>query len=222
MGKLNIIKRIANIIFHNKLNLLKDKITPKKFKNYSSDLKINEYNLKNQYEKVEKILEKYSDNPAKLIEYIEGAKTPIYVVNNAEKILLKIKEEQGFIMPKDGLEALYLNLVLNRKIKFNTKEMFVMDKNFSSYLFAYEFYKWYCYKTGTKGYEKETQIKFKKVFNYSDSSSMEELSYDDIIELKTAIKRDIEAINFVKNYSKKHQQSSKVYEKLKEGKCANI
>lgn len=222
MEKLNLIRRIAAIIYKNKLGLLKTKITPNKFKKYNANLKIKEYNPILQGEKVEKILEKYSADPIKLLEYIKGGNTPVYIKNDADKILSCIKEEQGFISPKKGLEALYLNLVLNKKIAYETPEMFIINANFSSYLFVYEFYKWYCYKTGIKGYEKETQIKFKKVFNFSESSKLEELTYDDIIELKTAIKRDIEAIDFVKNYSRKHFGSSKAYKKLKETKFANI
>jgi len=222
MKKFNLIKRIANIIFNKKLNLLKSKITPKKFKNYSEDLKIKKYNPLLQGEKVERILEKYSSDPKKLIEYIKGASTPIYLVKKPERILSKIKEEQGFIMPKEGIEALYLNLILNKKISFETSEMFIIDKDFSSYLFAYEFYKWYCYKTGVKGYEKETQIKFKKVFNFSAAPKTDDLTFDEIIELKTAIRRDIEAIEFVKNYSMKHSKGSEAFLKIIKGQSASI
>ena len=222
MNKNSLIKRIANVIYNNKLTLLKSKITPKKFINYSSDLKLDDKNALLQGEKVEKILDKYKSDPKKLIEYIKGANTPIYIVKNCSKLLSKIHEEQGFIMPQKGLCALYLNLILNKKISFNTSEMFIMDKNLTPYLFVYEFYKWYCYKTGAKGYEYDTQIKFKKVFNYSSVSQKDELTFDEIIELKTAIKRDIEAIEFVKNYSKKHQQASKVFKTLKQGKQVNV
>lgn len=211
-----VIKTIANIIFKNKLSLLKAKITPKKL--YFKDLKIKEHNSILQGEKVEKILDKYSSDPKKLVQYIKGANTDIYIVKNPNKILSKIKEEQGFIMPQKGLSALYLNLILNKKISFKTPEMFVIERDFSSYLFAYEFYKWYCYKTGVKGYEKETQDKYKNLF----STNTDELTFDEIIELKTAIKRDIEAIDFVKNYSRKHSQSSKVYKTIVQGSSAQI
>ncbi len=216
MGKMNFIKRIANIIFKSKLNLLKIKITPKKF--YSKDLNINKHNSILQGEKVEKILDKYKSDPKKLIEYIKGANTPIYIAKNPDKFLSKIKQNQGFIMPQKGFYALYLNLILNKKISFKTSEMFVIDKDFSSYLFVYEFYKWYSYKTGVKGYEIETQDKY----NNLSSTNYENLTFDEIIELKTAIKRDIEAIEFVKNYSQKHNQSLKVFGKIKQGKAANI
>ena len=211
-----IIKRIANIIFHNKLNLLKAKITPKKL--YSKDLKLNEHNALLQGEKVENILNKYSSDHKKLVQYIQGAKTDIYIVKNADKMLSKIGEEQGFIMPQKSIRALYLNLILNKKISFKTPEMFVIEKDFSPYLFAYEFYKWYCYKTGVKGYEEETQEKYKNLF----STKTDELTFDEIIELKTAIRRDIEAIEFVKKYSQKHSQSSKVYKNLVQGASVQV
>ncbi|MBR2068255.1 MAG: hypothetical protein IJ877_00700 [Candidatus Gastranaerophilales bacterium] len=218
----SIIKRIAKIICANKIALLKMKITPKKFCNYSADLQIKAYNADLQADKVEKIIQKYSSDPKKLIEYIKGAKTQIHVIKKPEKLLSKIGEEAGFITPLKGIKALYLNLLLNKKISFKTPEMFVIDKDFSSYLFCYEFYKWYCYKTGIKGYDIKSQEKYKKVFNYCETSKIEDLTFDEIIELKTAIKRDIEAIEFVKNYSKKHSQSSKVLNKIKQGKAVRI
>ncbi len=219
MGKINLIKRIAKVIYANKILLLKSKITPKKFPGYSLGLKINEHNVALQNEKVERILDKYKSDPKKLIEYIKGANTPIYLVKNPEKILSKIKEEQGFIMPQKGICALYLNLILNKKISFETSEMFIISKDFSPYLFVYEFYKWHSYKTGAKGYEKNTQEKYKKLFSLKNQ---DELTFDEIIELKQAIRRDIEAIEFVKKYSQKNQQSKKVFGKIKQGQCANI
>ena len=221
MKKNDIVKRIAKIIYRSKLALLKNKITPKKFINYSNDINIEKHNAKLQCEKVEKILEKYSSNPEKLIDYIKRANTSVYIVRNT-RFLTKIALEQGFIVPQKGLKALYLNLILNKKISFETPEMFVIETNFSSYLFTYEFYKWYCYKTGTKGYENETQIKFQKVFNFSKTPQIEDLTFDEIIELKTAIKRDIEAIEFVKNYSIKHSGVKNAFGKIIQGKSASI
>ena len=222
MGKFKLIKRIAKIIYGKKLALLRAKITPDKFAKYSKDVQINEFNPLLQGEKVEKILEKYSCDPKKLIEYIKGAKTPIYLVSNPEKLLGKIKEEEGFILPQKGFSALYLNLILNKKISFETSEMFVISKDFSSYLFCYEFYKWYCYKTGVKGYDIKTQENYKNVFSLTSNSKIDELTFDEIIELKTAIKRDIEAIEFVKNYSMKHSQSSINLAKIKQGKTVRV
>jgi hypothetical protein len=48
------------------------------------------------------------------------------------------------------------------------------------------------------GYEEETQEMFKEVFELCETSKIETLNYEEIMNLKSAIKRDIEAINFVK------------------------
>ena len=133
-----------------------------KDKNYEKD--------KANQEKIENIIEKYINEPEKFFEYIKGAKTPIYKIKNADKILAKINEQEGFILPKKGLKALYLNLILNKKISFKTPEMFVLrNGELNTYAFIYQFYNWYCYKMKLSGFDDETQEKFKHIFEICET-----------------------------------------------------
>ena len=174
-------------------------------------------------EKIENIIEKYINKPEKFFDYIKGAKTPIYKIKNADKILNKINEQEGFILPKKGIKALYLNLILNKKFAFKTPEMFVLrNGELNTYAFIYQFYNWYCYKMQLSGFEDETQENFKHVFEICETSKIDSLNYQEIINLKSAIKRDIEAINFVKKMAQKFSMSKKNLIKIKEGKAINI
>lgn len=174
-------------------------------------------------QKVENLIEKYINDPNKLFDYIKGAKTPIYKIKNAKKILEKIGEFEGFILPKKGLKALYLNLILNKKISFKTSEMFVISSyNVNLYAFLYQFYNWYCYKMKLSGYEDDVQEQFKHVFEICETSKINELSYDEILNLKSAIKRDIEAIDFVKKITQKIILSKRNLEKIKQGQSINV
>lgn len=174
-------------------------------------------------EKIEKILNNFIDNPKELFNYIKGAKTPVYKTIFAKKILSLIKEDEGFILPKKGMEALYLNLILNKKISFKTKEMFVISSyEVNKTILAYQFYIWYSYKMKLEGYENEVQDKFKNIFNICETNKIEELTYEEILELKSAIKRDIEAINFVKKYSQKKYKAKEAIDKIKEGKKISV
>lgn len=174
-------------------------------------------------EKIEKLIEKYIDEPKKLFDFIKGANTPIYKIKNADKILSKINENEGFILPKKGLKALYLNLILNHKFALKTPDMFVLrsyDVNVCA--FIYQFYNWYCYKMKLSGFEDETQENFKHVFEICETSKIDSLEYDEILKLKSAIKRDIEAIDFVKKTIQKFKMQKKNLDKIKQGQIVRV
>ena len=174
-------------------------------------------------EKIEKIIEQYIDEPEKLFNYIKGAKTEVHLSKFAPKILAKINEQEGFILPQKGLKALYLNLLLNKKFSFSTNEMFVLrslDVNLT--VFIYQFYKWYCYKMNLSGYESEVQEQFKKVFEICETNQIDKLTYEEVLNLKSAIKRDIEAIDFVKKIVQKFSMAKKNLEKIKQGQSIRV
>lgn len=189
-------------------------------------LSLNDKNCKKDEankEKLEKIIEKYIKQPEKFFEYIKGAKTPVYKIKNADKILAQIGELEGFILPKKGYKAFYLNLILNKKISFKTSEMFVLrNGELNTYAFIYQFYNWYCYKMKLSGFEDETQEMFKNVFEICETSKIDTLNYEELIGLKGAIQRDIEAINFVKKIVQKFSLAKKNLEKIKQGQSIRV
>jgi len=174
-------------------------------------------------EKIEKILNLTIDEPKKLFDYIKGAKTPVYKIKYASKILSFIKETEGFIYPKKGFSAFYLNLVLNKKIAFKTTEMFVISNfDINKTILVYQFYIWYSYKMKLEGYENDTQEKFNQVFEICETNKIDKLSIEEIVELKSAIKRDVEAIDFTKRFSEKKFSAKQAIEKVKKGKSISI
>lgn len=172
---------------------------------------------------IQKLLIENQNKAINLFNYMKNLGTPIIKNKNATKILSKINEELGFIYPKKGLEALYLNLIFNKKFAFETKEMFVVENyEFNIYTLGYEFYKWYCYKANINGYQQEIQNKYKHIFEYCDNNNIAKLSYNEILELKTAIKRDVEAINFITELAKKTQLAKESLDKIKLGKKVKV
>lgn len=179
--------------------------------------------LKKNQEKIEKIVTSCLDEPEKFFKYIEGAKTKIYVNKFASKILSLIDEEEGFILPKSGLKALYLNLFICHKLSFKTKEMFAISSyNVNIYAFIYQFYNWYCYKLGANGFDEDIQNNFKHVFEICETSKINTLTFQEILDLKTAIKQDIEAIDFVKKIAIKNSMAKKNLNKIKLGETVKI
>lgn len=205
------------------LKNLKEKLAGKRTLEGIENINLNDPETGQKKEKLESFIEKHINEPEKLFEYIKGTSTPFYNFNNSTKVLAAIKEKPGFILPKKGLKALYLNLFLNKKIGFSTSEIFVVDeKTFNIHLFIYEFYRWYCYKMKLKGFDNETQNNFENIFEIVSGDKLQDLSVEDILNLKKAIKHEKEAIDFVKEMAQKSSQAKKVFEKIKEGDDTNI
>lgn len=173
--------------------------------------------------RIEKMLNDYIDKPQKLFEYIKGAGTKVFLNKYAAKILSKINEQEGLIYPKKGLKALYLNLIFNKKLSFKTDEMFVLSSyNVNLVTMSYQFYNWYACKMNLNGYEFETQEKFKNVFEVCETDKINDLSFEEIISLKNAIRRDIEAIDFVKKLVVNKSTAKKNLEKIKTGQAISV
>lgn len=172
---------------------------------------------------VKKIVVKNIKTPEKLLEYMEKSGTKVIKTKFADKILDYVGLEEGFIAPKEGFEALYLNLMLNKKFGFKTAEMFILrDLPLNIYALSHQFHKWYSYKMNLPGYDAKTQEKFKRVFEYENSNKAKELSYQEIMDLKEAIKRDNEAIDFVLELSREQESSSLSLEKIKNGEAISV
>ena len=166
--------------------------------------------------KVENIVKKAKNNPYRLIAYIEKQGTNVYRINNADKILAPINETEGFITPKKGIKALYLNLVLFKKLSLKFDECFILrNLSLDPYCTIHQFYCWYAFKSGFAGYEYEAQENLKKVlYSNNRKEKLNSLSLSEIIASKEAIKREIEALDFVINLSKNTEGSKKAFEKL--------
>ena len=95
--------------------------------------------------------------------------------------------------------------------------MFVLGTGqINIYNMAHQFHKWYGYKTGLPGFDEAAQEKFKKIFDYEIDANVELLSYEEILSLKEAIHRDIEAIDFVIKLAKENDGAKKVFNNIKE------
>ena len=173
---------------------------------------------------IENIAKKYLSKPKELFEFINKKGTSVHIINNADKILNLINESEGFVLPQKGLKALYLNLILNKKFSFDIQETFILrNYNTVECVLLYQLYNWYCFKKKMEGFEVEAQNKFKNVFKIcSSKEEFDNLSFDDLLLLKTAVRRDIEAIEFVESFISKNSKAKKKLKELKAGKLIKI
>lgn len=183
-----------------------------------------EQNKKKLDDEVTDIVKKNLKHPEKLLEYIEQNGTKVYKIPFADKLLKFVGEEEGFITPISGVNALILNLVLEHKFAFKTAPMFVLrDLPVNLYIMTHQFHKWYGYKMQLPGFDDEAQQKFKKIWEYEIDENVQTLTYEEIVSLKEAIARDIEAIDFVSKLAKEQDGAKKVFENIKnKGNETNI
>ena len=192
------------------------------FATVSFDSKMRE-KMKKMKDTVKTIVKKNINTPEKLLEYVEKSGTRVIKIPYADKILSYVGEQEGFITPKSGFEALYLNIVLNKKIAFKTPEMFVLrDLPVNIYVMSHQFHKWYSYKMELPGYDYATQENFKRIFEFSDPKKVQQLSYSEVMSLKEALRRDVDAIEFVLELSKEQEGSKKTLDKIKNGEKARL
>lgn len=165
---------------------------------------------------VAEIVKQKKNNPYKLISYIKKHNTKVYKLKNANKILSLINENEGFITPQKGLKALYLNIILNKKLSFCFEECFIMrDMVLDPYYTIHQFYSWFAYKSGFAGYEYEAQSKLKAIFNSKNKNDeICKLSISDIFAVKEAVRRDIEALDFVIALAKNTEGAKKAFNKM--------
>lgn len=166
---------------------------------------------------VSDIIKGCNSDISKLLAFIESKGTKVIRLENANKILSVIKEEEGLITPLEGIEALYINTVTHSGFSLKSKPMFVMrNGQIDPYYMAHQFYKWYALQMKLPGFDFMSQKIFKIYLN-SDGAILSNLTLDEMTGLKEAIARDQEATTFALDLAKQKEGSKKVLEKMQDG-----
>lgn len=211
------LKRNFKSIYSNSTS--KKKVTQSVSLELTAKTEKNKTKLKNN---IEVILKKYENNPQKLLDFVQRSGTKVYKIPFANKILGLIGYEEGFIIA-EGLKGLYVNIIIpvfaGEKIKFSfkTEPMFVLrDLPLDNYHMIQQFHKWYAMKLNLPGFDFESQNNFQKFLNSNDED-IKSLSVEEILGLKEAIARDVEAINFVVDLAKSTTGSKNALKKITTG-----
>lgn len=166
---------------------------------------------------VSDIIKGCNSDISKLLAFIESKGTKVIRLENADKILSVIKEEEGLITPLEGIEALYINTVTHSGFSLKSKPMFVMrNGQIDPYYMTHQFYKWYALQMKLPGFDFMSQKIFKIYLN-SDGAILSNLTLDEMTGLKEAIARDQEATTFALDLAKQKEGSKKVLEKMQDG-----
>ncbi len=177
-----------------------------------------------------KILKKFIKKPEQILKFMEAKGTKVIKAPHMNKVLTLIGENEGFITPITGFKALYLTIAINLlskkkvAISFKTEPMFVTrNLPLNLYSLAHQFYHWVAFVQKMPGYEQETVEKFKDIWRLdATSGAMDKLSFEDVMSLRSAIARDVEAIDFVKNFTREMVGAKDSLNKMKNGQTVNI
>lgn len=187
----------------------------------TSETEKNKEKLQNN---IKVILKKYENKPEKLLKFVEKNGTKVYRIPFANKILKLIGNEEGFISEAKGIKGLFLNTVIplcaceKPNLSIHSKSMFVLRNiPMDSYLMIQQFHKWYAMKLKLPGFDAESQNNFQKFLIPSNDAKIKDLSVDEILGLKEAIARDVEAINFLIDFAKSTAGSKNALKKMMAG-----
>lgn len=201
--------------------------TSKRTFGQAASLELNSQTEKNKNKleaNVKCILKKYDNNPQKLLDFIQRSGTKVYRIPFARIILRLIGYEEGLIVSTKGIRGLYLNVIIplfvgeKAKISFEAETMFVLkNSQLDSYCMIQQFHKWYAMKLNLPGLDSESQNNFQKFLTPSNDEKLQELSIEEILGLKEAIARDVEAINFIVDFAKSTAGSKNALKKITAG-----
>lgn len=181
-----------------------------------------EKNVQLTRKNVEDIVKSCNNNPEKLLEYIQLKGTKVCRIDNADKILRVIKEEEGLITPITGIEGLYVNIISRNGFSLTSKPVFILrNGEIDPYFMAHQFYKWYALQMKLPGFDSLSQKIFKISLN-SDGSIISQLNLDEMTGLKEAINRDKEATDFALFIAKQKEGTKNVLNKIKNEGGASI
>lgn len=172
---------------------------------------------------VKTILKKYENNPEKLLAFIRRSGTKVYKIAYIDKFLKLINYEEGFVGATKGIKGLYLNILISvltqekLNLSCTTESMFILrNLPLDKYHMIQQFHKWYAMKLNLPGFDAESQNNFQKFLNTNDED-IKSLSIEEILGLKEAIARDVEAINFIVDLAKTTDGSRKAMKKITAG-----
>lgn len=170
------------------------------------------------------ILKKYDNDPEKILGFVKRSGTKVYNIPYAKKILKAIECEEGFISAYSGIKGFYINLIIclfdveRKKPTQNSEAVFIFDKELpDKHIIIQQFHKWYAMKLNLPGFDETSQNNFQKFLEPGSDNEIKDLTIDEILGLKDAIARDVEAISFVVELAKSTSGAKNALKKISAG-----
>jgi hypothetical protein len=151
--------------------------------------------------------------PEDLVAYIERQGTPVYVINNhtlGNLLMFFYGIDPGFIPPSDDLKYQQLCSILKKlypKPYCNTDRGIIVTTQqlFSVSFLAHQMHHWVSFRSGLPGYSETSRKQYKKFWAVNKGvigPEVYSMSADEIMSLKQAINRDMEALRFIQQMAR--------------------
>lgn len=176
------------------------------------------------------LVKEHLNNISGLLEFIERRGTKVIAHKNADKVIKLFGEIEGFIPPIKGFKAKLLTIMFKAigawtgPITNETPPLFVFGEAEPpmGYM-VHQIHHWLSFNKGLPGYTEETMNNFKKIFDPSFGvEDVQKMSKQEIIELREAIARDQEALDFVQKMAEEIFKPQDVLKGIKDGDKKNI
>jgi hypothetical protein len=187
----------------------------------------------------EAIKASYTD-PALLADFIEQHRTPVYVCSNqfvSNLCLRLLGFEPGFIPPSDDRRYRILCRLLAMQSRFHLKGkqgdkaschvrhgVFVLTRPlFTVGFVSHQLHHWLAYRSGMQGYCEQSQRLYREFWNKSHGRLGKEvfkMKPEEILALKAAINRDLEALQFLKEIANELLIPAKQARRISHGRAS--
>lgn len=176
------------------------------------------------------LVKEHLNNVTGLLEFIERRGTKVIAHKRADTVVKLFGEIEGFIPPMKGIKAKLLSLAFkligawDGPITGQTPPLFVFgEKEPPMGYMVHQIHHWLSFNRGLPGYTEETMNNFKKIFDPSFGvEDVQRMSKEEIIELREAIARDQEALDFVQKMAEEIFKPQDVIQGIKDGDKKNI
>lgn len=187
-------------------------------------------NLDEVNKEASNILKQHFNDINGLFKFIELRGTKVIRCKNADIVALLFGEVEGFITPISGLRGKLFLLCLkiigawHDPIYDKTPAMFVFGKNAPpmGYM-VHQIHHWISFNKGLPGYSEDTMNNFKRIFDPSFGyDDVQKMSKEEVLELREAIGRDKDALEFVKQMAQELLNPNEIIKDLHNGESRNI
>lgn len=177
-----------------------------------------EAGLEKAENEIENLIRLNFETPEDLLQCIRISGTRTYKLGLFEPILNNFKIQTGYIPRITGIKAGVLNLILNKKIAFELKDIFITPNNYEKPItFFYQFYMWYLYKNNILYTNEKISSLLFELDNEDKHGKIPTLTYHESNVLSKIVKADIRAIKFVMNVVQSINKTKSFKEKTQDG-----
>lgn len=181
----------------------------------------------------------YTD-PALMAAFIERHQTPVYVFGRGllqHFCLWALGFEPGFIPPAKGRRYQLLQQFLKLQARFQPKPkqgdrinchfnhgVFVLTRPlFTVGFISHQLHHWLAFRSGMRGYCERSQQLYRKFWNENNGQigpEVYKMKAEDLLALKAAINRDMEALEFLKEIANEVLIPAKQARHISKGKAS--